>query len=48
MICGLPEEWVIERDPDGHAVAIKEQIESGFVRGGEFYTREEAAGLAKS
>lgn len=48
MICGLPEEWVIERDSDGHAVAIKEQIESGFVRGGEFYTREEAAGLLKA
>jgi hypothetical protein len=47
MICGLPEEWVIERDPDGHAVAVKQQIESGFVRAGVFYTREEAAELAK-
>lgn len=48
MICGLPEEWVIERDVDGHAVAIKAQIESGFVREGVFYTREEAASLLKA
>lgn len=47
MVCGLPEEWVLERDPEGHVVAVKEQVESGFVRGGAFYTREEAAELVK-
>jgi hypothetical protein len=48
MICGLPEDWVIDKDPEGHAIAVKEQIESGFVRGGAFYTREQAAELARA
>jgi hypothetical protein len=47
VIFGLPAEWVIERDADGHVVAVKEQIQSGFVRGGAFFTREEAAELVR-
>jgi len=45
IICGLPAEWVSERDAQGHITAIRSDIESGFVRDGVFYTREEAAQL---
>ena len=44
-ICGLPAEWAAEVDADGQIVAVKDQIESGFVRDEVFYTREEAANL---
>ncbi|KAA1171001.1 hypothetical protein FWJ25_17615 [Marinobacter salinexigens] len=43
LIDGLPEEWVINRDPKGHAVAIQSSIVSGFVRLGRFFTRQEAS-----
>jgi hypothetical protein len=45
IICGLPVEWVRERDAEGHITAIRPDIESGFVRDGVFYTREQAAAL---
>lgn len=40
---GLPEEWVVQRDPAGKVLAIKDTVISGFVREGRFYTRAEAA-----
>lgn len=43
LMDGLPADWVIERDPDGRACALKDSIVAGFVRNGEFYTREQAA-----
>eukprot|EP00163_Fabomonas_tropica_P026099 TRINITY_DN4673_c0_g2_i1.p1 TRINITY_DN4673_c0_g2~~TRINITY_DN4673_c0_g2_i1.p1 ORF type:complete len:109 (+),score=7.73 TRINITY_DN4673_c0_g2_i1:300-626(+) len=43
LIDGLPEEWVINRDPKGRATAIKSTIVSGFVRLGRFFTRQEAS-----
>lgn len=40
---GLPDEWVIRRDLKGRVVEIRESIESGFVRLGRFFSRQEAA-----
>ena len=42
---GLPEDWVSERDAGGCPCALKPSIVAGFVRDGEFYTREQAASL---
>ena len=46
LFCCLPEEWVAERDPNGEIVALIDSVTAGFLRDGEFYTREEAARLA--
>ena len=43
MIDGLPEHWIAEWDQHGKAVEIKSTVISGFVRLGEFFTRQEAA-----
>jgi len=42
-ITALPDEWVLERDREGHAVLIKESVVAGFLKNGSFYTREQAA-----
>ena len=44
---GLPPEWVVLRDADGHPIAIKASIVPGFVRDGHFFTREQAAQLVQ-
>lgn len=46
VLDGLPEHWVSERDADGHVRATTPGLVSGFIRGGRFYTREEAARAA--
>ncbi len=43
LLCGLPAEWVVERNKNGEVIAICVHIISGFVRNATFYTREEAA-----
>ena len=43
MIEGLPESWIVERDADSRATAIKHTVIAGFVRDNFFYTRSEAA-----
>ncbi len=43
LLCGLPAEWVVQRNERGEVIAICEHIISGFVRNATFYTREEAA-----
>ena len=40
---GLPEELVLSRDARGGVCGVKPGVESGFVRDGRFFTREEAA-----
>lgn len=40
---GLPEELVLSRDSRGCVCGVKPGVESGFVRDGRFFTREEAA-----
>lgn len=43
ILDGLPDELVLGRTPNGHVAEVKPSILSGFVRGGQFYTRDEAA-----
>lgn len=43
LLDGLPEEVVLARDPGGRVVSVKSTVVSGFVRGGRFFNREEAA-----
>lgn len=40
---GLPDDLVLERDDKGSACLVKPTVEAGFVRDGDFYTREQAA-----
>jgi hypothetical protein len=42
LLDGLPESWVAERDGDGHVTRTCPDLVSGFIRGGLFYTREQA------
>ncbi len=43
IIEGLPKSWVVERDADSRATAIKHSVIAGFVYQGCFYTRTQAA-----
>ncbi|MDI3326595.1 hypothetical protein QKW35_19630 [Pontibacterium granulatum] len=43
LLDGLPDKWILERDVKGRVVTVKASIVSGFVRLGEFFTRQEAA-----
>ncbi|MDO9599367.1 MAG: hypothetical protein Q7J47_16745 [Azoarcus sp.] len=43
LLDGLPEEVVLARDPGGRVLSVKSTVVSGFVRGGRFFNREEAA-----
>lgn len=43
LLDGLPESWITGRDLRGSARDIKSTVISGFVRLGQFFTREEAA-----
>ncbi|MGH1461300.1 MAG: hypothetical protein ACRBB6_04625 [Neptuniibacter sp.] len=43
LIEGLPDHWIAEWDHQGRAIEIKNTVVSGFVRLGEFFTRQEAA-----
>jgi hypothetical protein len=40
---GLPAEWVLARDGDDCVTRVRATVEAGFVRDGQFYTREAAA-----
>lgn len=46
LIDGLPGEWICARDAKGHPCALKPTVVAGFVRDGEFFTREQAANVA--
>ncbi|MGD8590546.1 MAG: hypothetical protein PVG22_17115 [Chromatiales bacterium] len=43
LLEGLPDAWVVERGVNGMTRAIKQSVIAGFVHGGSFYTRQEAA-----
>ena len=43
ILDGLPQDIVTQRTEDGKVKAIKPTITVGFVRHGEFYTRQQAA-----
>jgi len=46
LIDGLPRELVVARDAVGRVAALKHSVIAGFVRGGRFYSREDASRLA--
>ena len=43
VLDGLPPQLVIARTENGHVRSIKASVISGFVRNGQFYTRDQAA-----
>ena len=43
LLEGLPEEWVVSRDLCGRVAAVRDSVIAGFLREGQFYTREQAA-----
>ena len=45
VLDGIPAHWVTTRHPGGRVLSVKASVESGFIRGGRFYTRAEAAAL---
>lgn len=45
LLEGLPDYWVTKRDSQDRIIEIKAHIISGFVRCGEFFTRNEAIEL---
>lgn len=42
LLDGLPDEVVVARDDRGRVAATKGSLVAGFLRGGEFYTRDDA------
>jgi hypothetical protein len=42
---GLPADWAAEWDASGCVTALVSGIEAGFVRGEQFFTRDEAAAV---
>lgn len=47
LLDGLPGELVTGRDTRGRVTAVKGSVVAGFVRGGRFYSREEAANCTR-
>lgn len=45
LLDGLPEALMLETDPHDKIIAVKSSVIPGFVKNGEFYTREQAARL---
>ena len=45
VIDGLPDELVLARCASGRILAVKASVVSGFVRDGQFFSREEAANM---
>lgn len=43
VLDGLPSDWVVSRDADGRVSQVLNTVIAGFVRDGEFYTRQQAA-----
>ena len=43
LLDGLPAELIVSCNASGRVVATKDCIQAGFVRQGQFYTREQAA-----
>jgi hypothetical protein len=43
LLDGLPNKWVAQRDRQGQVTRLIPGIQAGFVRGGRFYARVQAA-----
>jgi hypothetical protein len=48
LLDGLPAELITARSPSGHVTAVKHSVIAGFLRAGQFYTREQASRAAAS
>src|SRR3569623_132294 len=44
---GVPESWVALREASGRPVALKSSVVSGFMRNGQYFTRDQAAQMVK-
>lgn len=47
LLDGLPESWVAVRDASGRVTQTVAGVVAGFLHGGRFYSREEAARLSQ-
>jgi hypothetical protein len=47
MLDGLPEALITERDKQNNIVSVKPSVIPGFIKEGDFYTREQAAELVQ-
>ena len=47
LLDGLPENLVLKRDRSGAVKAVRHTIIAGFLRDGQFYTRDQAAAAAE-
>ena len=45
LLDGLPDELVLQRSDSGRVLAVRDTLESGFVRNSRFYTRSQAAAV---
>lgn len=45
LLDGLPDALIVSRHADGRVATVKQSIVSGFVLGGHFYTRDQAAAV---
>ena len=45
VLDGIPDDWVIRRGIDGAILQLKQTVEAGFLRCGDFFTRKQAADL---
>ncbi len=43
ILDGVPVEWVSDYDAEGHVIALRPGVISGFLRAGRFYTRDQVA-----
>lgn len=43
LLDGLPDEVIVSRDKEHNIVAVKPSIISGFIKDGQFYTREQCS-----
>lgn len=46
LLCALPREWATQWDTQGQVSAIQNHIVAGFVRNGEFYTRDQVIDIS--
>ena len=47
LICGLPREWAAETDENGSVTCLKPGIIAGFIKDGQFFTRDQAIALCQ-
>ncbi|QIK36983.1 hypothetical protein GWK36_02070 [Caldichromatium japonicum] len=38
LLDSLPDDWIEERDADGHPASLISEVEPGFLRGSQFWT----------